>query len=155
MGWGRVPAAGDRRVPEDPRGAQLGPLFPCFHSSASLPAPACDLMKHQEGIASVSLREKHLKVTSANGHEFRFSNTSACCFCPLESTAEGASLQETPARAGRKLSRKLLFVQISHCAWWRVMWSKAGIEGEGQLTGVCVTLWRHCPHPSLLQRRFG
>lgn len=103
MSWGRGPAAGGA---EGVQRLQLGPLSPSFHFSASLPAPACDLMKHQEGTAKASLREECLKVTPANGHELEIQqHHSGPCFCPLKTTSEGECLQQ---------QRKILHLQTGN-----------------------------------------
>lgn len=61
-------------------------------------------MEHQEGTASTSLREKHLKVTPANGRELGIQRCpSALCFCPLKVTA----VEEDPVLIERKLPVKL------------------------------------------------
>jgi len=71
VSWDKAPTWGalSEASLKESRGLQLCPLSPCFHSNAFLLAPAYNLMKHQEGTASISLREKHLKVTLANGRK--------------------------------------------------------------------------------------
>lgn len=81
-GWGSA---------EAPAGAPLSQFsLQCVFACSS-----CDLMKHQEGTARASLREKCLKVTPANGRELEIQrHHSGPCFCPLKTTSKGESLQQ-------------------------------------------------------------